>query len=222
MPRNASTPTHSRPVARLPQTIALALVALACVGLSACASSRRGPTSAEAAQRRAYLKQRAGLLALVGCAHRHGIPLPQPTPQNTLNTSGVNLKIHNRQALLYACYQKTIQKAGQEHEAELAREAHGRSAEAAQAKAEKAAQFAAEREQLIAVVRCARRHGLHLPEPDSHNNVDTRGFHIQSPHNKALMSACLRQAVSQAASAQQGQQQQQEQEQRQGPRRLGE
>lgn len=71
---------------------------------------------------------------------------------------------------------------------------------------------------MVEVVACARRHGIHLPEPDSHNNVNTRGAHVQRPRNKAALNACARQAAAKSEA----EARERAQEQAAGPRRLGE
>lgn len=89
---------------------------------------------------------------------------------------------------------------------------------AEQASAQRAALFQQERQGVVELVACARRHGIYLPEPDAHNNVNTRGAHVRAPHNKAILNACARQATRKL----QGESRALEREQTGGPRRLGE
>jgi hypothetical protein len=196
-------------------------MAPACLGLTACGgSSGQPPAAAAAAQNvQAYKQQRTELLELVSCARRHGIDLPEPTPQNKVNLRGVNLKSPRRKAELTACYKEVVKKTERaEQEAGAKRRGEEPSAATSSAAAQRAAAFAQERERLTEVVSCARRHGIHLPEPDSRNNINTRGLNLEHGHNKAVMDACVR-AVSINAS------QEQEalaREQQNGPKRLGE
>jgi hypothetical protein len=208
-------------------TVALLLISAACLALTACGSSSGQSAAAAAAAARnnqAFRHQRAELLELVSCAHRHGINLPEPDAANKVNTRGVNLKGRRRKAAINDCYHKVVSKATKESEAERAREAGSkRQGEASPAgtsatSAQGTAAFAREREQLMEVVSCARRHGIHLPEPDAHNNINTRGANLRSRRNKAAMNACFHKVVSQAAR----EQEELARERETGPRRLGE
>jgi hypothetical protein len=206
-------------------TITLLLLALACPGLTACGgSSGQSPAAAAIAAQNAkiYKSQHAEALELVSCAHRHGIPLPPPNPtNNNISTVGVNLKIHHRQAELSNCYHRVIQKAAKAQAAEREAEEAARKRRGEPPPREagpSSATLARERQQLTEVVSCARHHGLNLPEPDAHNNINPRGLNLESPHNKTIMNACFRNAVAKASS----EQQEQEHEREAGPRRLGE
>jgi hypothetical protein len=144
----------------------------------------------------------------------------EPNRENKINMQGVNLKIHGRKAALNNCYQKAAKKVAREQEAEQTREPAGRQS-GAEASAAQAAQAAAvykqEREQVLAIVSCARRHGIHLPAPDAHNNVNTRGV-LKSRRQKAAMNNCVHEVVSKATR----EREELAREQSQGPRRLGE
>lgn len=208
-------------------TGALLLILLTGLGLAACGSS--GQPSAEAAATRQnakiYKQQRAEALELVSCARQHGINLPEPDAKNSVSTRGVNLKGRRRKAAINTCYHKVVTKAEKVQAAERAAEEAERKRRgepppktAAQSSTQKAAAFAQEREQLMEVVHCARRHGLHLPDPDAHNNINPRGLNLRSPHNNTVMSGCFRQVVAKASR----EQQELAQEREAGPRRLGE
>ena len=154
----------------------------------------------------------------MSCARAHGIDLPEPTAANKISTRGVNLKGRRRKAALNACYQQAVGKAKKEHEAELAKEGKQPGAETAQSTAQSAAAFAREHEQLVEVVSCARRHGIDLPEPNAHNQVNPRGVNIKGHRREVAMSDCFHKVVSKAAAEVQAEQQERET----GPRRLGE
>ncbi len=223
-----SRPNHGRPRARsvVPTTAALLVLASACVGLTACGGSSNAAQQARSPSPQeieTYKKHRAELLELVSCAHRHGVPLPTPTPDNRINTEGVNLKSHRRKAALNACYQKVVNRTELEEQAEQTEHQGGPrrlgeepAAGQAQTGRSQGTAFKQEHERLVEVVACARRHGIHLPEPDAHNNINTRGA-LGTRHEKNAMKACVRAAVNASAERQA-----QAQEQQSGPSRLGE
>jgi hypothetical protein len=178
---------------------ALALIACACLALSACSESS-SPSATAAPSRQetaAYRQQRAQLLELISCARRRGIRLPPPTSANKIDTRGVNLRGHRR-AELGACYQKVVHKAERQQEAKAAKSGEG-GAGAAQS----ASTFKLEREQLMEVVSCARRHGIDLPEPDAHNRVNTRGLRLRG-HRAATLKACVGSVARSAAAQESG------------------
>ena len=188
-------------------TLALFALAFACLGLTACSGSSGGPPQARGPSPQeveTYKRQRAELVELVSCARRHGINLPPPTANNKISTRGVNLKSPRRKAAINACYQKVVQKASAE-ERERAEQSsppprlgEEPSPREAQTAPSGAAAFAQERRRLMEVVSCARKHGVHLPEPDAHNNIKTRGLHLEHGHNKTVMNICFHQVVSKA------------------------
>ncbi len=197
------------------------------LGLTACAgSSGRSSAEAAAAEQNAkiYRRQRSEALELVDCAHRHGIPLPQPDPKtNGVSTVGINLKSHRRKEALSNCYHGVVRKAERVQAAErqaieAERRRRGEPPLRETQSAQAGAAFAQEREHLMEVVRCARRHGIHLPEPDSHNNINTRKVNIKTPHNKNVMNHCFQEVVSKVSR----EQQEAARERESGPRRLGE
>lgn len=195
-------------------TIALLFVLLACLGLAACGSSE-SPSALAATK--AYKQQRAELMDLVACGRQHGIAMPAPTPDNKLDMHGVNVSSPRRKAALNNCYHKAVRTAAAEHEAEQAqKERREGPAEKEAAAAQKAATFKQERKQLIELVSCVRQHGIHMPEPDAHNNINTRGLHLRSHHNNIVVTGCLHKVVGKATG------EQQEQGQEQGPVQIGE
>jgi hypothetical protein len=214
-PAQLATPVRVR-VRRA--TTSLLLVLLACTVLSACASTVNPVKQASAREVRLAGQEHAELLELVSCARAHGIDLPEPTASNKISTRGVNLKGRRRKAALNACYQHAVSKAKKEHEAEQAKEGKQPGQESAQSTAQSAAAFAREHEQLVEVVSCARRHGIHLPEPNAHNQVNTRGVDIKGHRREVAMSDCFHKVVSKAAAEAQAEQREREA----GPRRLGE
>jgi pyruvate/2-oxoglutarate dehydrogenase complex dihydrolipoamide acyltransferase (E2) component len=205
--------------------IVLLLISCAGLGLTACGSSQSPAAAAAARSNKLYQQQRAEALELVSCARQHGIHLPEPDARNNVSTRGVNLKGHRRKATINTCYHKVVNKAAKAQEAEHAAEEAARKRRGeppptgvAQSPTQKAAVFAKEREQLTEVVSCARRHGIHLPEPDAHNNINPRGINLKSHHNNIVMSGCFRQVVNKASK----EQQELAREQEAGPKRLGE
>jgi hypothetical protein len=198
--------------------IALLLVAFACLALNACASTSDPAKQASAQEVRLVAQEHAELAELVSCARAHGIDLPEPTASGKISTRGVNLKDPRRKAALSACYQHAVHKTTKKHEAELAKEGKQPSAEAAQSSAQSAAAVQGEHERLIEVVSCARRHGIDLPEPNSHNQVSTRGVNMKGHRREAAMSDCFHKVVSKAAA----QAQEEQREREAGPRRIGE
>jgi|SRR5579871_2919077 len=179
--------------------VALALIACACLALSACGeSSDQSATAAQNQESAAYRQQRAQLLELVSCAHRRGIPLPPPTSSNKIDTRGVNLS-GRRKAELSACYQSVVRKAERQQEAAAAHSNAGSTSAARRASA-----FKAEREQLMEIVGCARRHGIDLPEPNAHNRINTRGVKLRGHDRIAALNACVRQVASSAAAQESG------------------
>jgi hypothetical protein len=199
--------------------VALLLISFACLGLTACSSSQSPAAAAAARSKKLYRQERAESLDLVHCAHAHGIPLPEPNAENNVRTVGINLKGRRRKAALTFCYQKAVKKAAKELEEERVREGKpAKEATTAQTSAPAATVVAQERQHLMEVVSCARRHGIHLPEPDAHNNINTRGLHLKSHRNNIVMSACFREVVGKASR----EQEELAREQQAGPRRLGE
>jgi hypothetical protein len=204
-----TSPMHvpTRHAARSARTVvALLLVSLACAVLTACGGSADpSPTRSPSPQAvEAYKKQRVELLELVSCARRHGVPLPAPTANNKISTRGVNLKSHRRKAAINACYQKVVKKASSEEQEQAERERPpprlGEEPPAGQAQTAESGgtAFVQERKRLMEVVSCARRHGVHLRQPDAHNHINTRGLHLQKGHNKTVMNICFHNVVSKA------------------------
>jgi hypothetical protein len=214
-PRNspARQPNHSAQA-----TIALLLLTFACLGLTACGSSQSPVSVAAARSNKLYRQERDEALDLVNCARGHGIPLPAPNSKNAISTVGINLNGHRRKAALSFCYQKASEKAAKEHEEERVREGKPAKEAPTDTSTQGTAAFEQEREHLLEVVSCARRHGIHLPEPDAHNNINTRGFNLKSHRNSIVMSACFREVVNKASR----EQEELAREQQAGPRRLGE
>ncbi len=217
-----SQDTERRPHGGRYPALASLLFALACTGLAACGSTSNPVTQASAREAKLARQEHSELVELVDCARRHGIHLPPPTAANKVITRGVNLKSRRRKAALSACYHTVIGKAAKEREAEGAREGTSAkpSEEPPQSPTQAAAAPAKEHDQLIEVVTCARRHGIHLPEPDAHNHVSTRGVNLKSHNRKAIMNDCLRKVVSQATKEQE--EEELAREHKKGPRRLGE
>jgi hypothetical protein len=116
----------------------------------------------------------------------------------------VNLKSHRRKAAINTCYQQVVKKSSSEEQERAERERPpprlGEEPPAGQAQTAQSSgtAFAQERKRLMEVVSCARRHGVHLPEPDAHNNINTRGLHLEKGHNKTVMNICFHNVVSQA------------------------
>lgn len=195
------------PARRGAQLIIWPLVAAsACGGLTACGGSseaaQRAKSSPSPQEIEAYKKQRAELFELVSCAHRHGVPLPAPTANNRISTRGVNLKSPRRKAAINACYQQVVKKASSEEQERAAQQSPpprlGEAPPAGQTQTapSEGAAFTQERKRLMEVVSCARKHGIHLPEPDAHNNINTRGLHLEHGHNKTVMNTCFHEVVS--------------------------
>ena len=198
-------------------SVVLLLVALACFALNACASTPDPAKQASAQEARLVAQEHAEALELVSCARTHGIDLPEPTASNKVSTQGVNLKSQRRKVALSACYQKVVSKAAKVHEAERAKEGKPPS-EAAQSSTQNTVAFQREHEQLVEVVACARRHGIDLPEPNSHNQVSARGVNTKGHRRESAMSNCFHKVVNKATAEAQTEQREQEA----GPRRLGE
>lgn len=51
-------------------------------------------------------------------------------------------------------------------------------------------EVAARHAKLVELVGCVRQHGVYVPEPDAHNNIDTSKVNIKSPHVRAVVKAC--------------------------------
>ena len=106
--------TRHRFQRRTPAT-ALALVALASCGLTACGSYNRAssvsPQQAAAIQARRH----AAAMELFDCARRHGIHLPRPTAAG-INVHGVKGRSH--EVAISNCYHKALKKAEREVRAE--------------------------------------------------------------------------------------------------------
>lgn len=208
--------TDARGAAHKRAAPALAFLALALpasFGLAGCGGASPSPQAVAA--REALRAQHTAVVDLTRCGRRHGIPLPAPTSNTSINLSGINMKVHGRKAALSRCYQKVVKQANEQQ----VREGQGTGREAAAAQsAQQAAIFQQQRERLIEIVACARRHGIHLPEPDAHNNVNTRGANIRTPRNKATINACARQA----AGTSEEEERERAQQRASGPRRLGE
>lgn len=168
----------------------------ALAGLSACGSTVDPRAQAAAREAKLYHQQHVELLALVNCAHRHGINLPPPTPTNKVSTRGVNLKSPQRKAALSACYHKVVGQFAGQQSAQGAQE--GKSTQANQAPSQSPAAVAREHEQLMELVACARRHGIRLPEPDAQNHVNTRGVNLKGHKREVIMSRCFHAVVSHA------------------------
>jgi hypothetical protein len=180
--------------------LALLAIAFACIGPTACSDSStadnrpKGPSSYEV---EIFKKQRAEALALVSCARRHGIDLPAPTAKNSVSTRGVNLKSPRRKAELSNCYRQIVKKAAKEQKEEQeAQEAAPRrlGEEPTSPGGAKGNAFAQERQHLVEIVACARKHGVHLPEPDSHNNIKP-GRVGKTAHGRAVLNTCVRSVV---------------------------
>lgn len=172
-----------RPTARL---LVLLAAVLACP-LAACSSSR-SPAQAEA---KVYQQRRAVLLELVACARQRGLNMQEPEANNSISTTGLKLNEPRRKAAMNYCFHKAQARVARESEAE--RSAQGQSAGQVenQASTPGSPAFIAERQHVMQVVSCARRHGLNLPDPDSHNDINTRGLHLNNPHNKRVMNNCF-------------------------------
>ncbi len=198
----------------------MSLLALAIPTLSACGSSTNPAAQAAAHEAKLARQERTELVELVSCAHRHGIPLPPPTPDGKILTRGVNLRSPARKAALSNCYRAVVSKATRLQEAERLRE--GKSAKPAGEQprnpAGTAAVFAKEHEQLVEVVACAHRHGIPLPEPDTHNHINTSGVNLKGRHRETALSNCFHKVVARATR----EQEELAHEQEGGPRRLGE
>lgn len=47
------------------------------------------------------------------------------------------------------------------------------------------------RAKLMTFVTCMRKHGIHMPEPDAHNNINLHGLHVKGHHYQTAGTACL-------------------------------
>jgi hypothetical protein len=93
--------------------VALLLLPIACVALSACGSSHHSPSTSSSAtaaaatttpttttpaapntnataeqQAAAFQRRHAKIVAVVNCMHHHGYQLPEPNPKNEVNLHG--------------------------------------------------------------------------------------------------------------------------------------
>ena len=63
--------------------------------------------------------------------------------------------------------------------------------------------FKREHAALIALVACAREHGLDVSGPDAHNKIDHRRIDANSPHVKEVSKFCLTKVGEQARAEEQ-------------------
>jgi hypothetical protein len=100
----------NRTAGRRRAPIALLLVALACLGLTACSSSSDPSAAAapSAREARAYDANRIEARQFVSCARRHRIDLPEPDVQNRVKIPKVDLKDPRSKATIDACFQKAV------------------------------------------------------------------------------------------------------------------
>jgi hypothetical protein len=64
------------------------------------------------------------------------------------------------------------------------------------------AAFKREHTELIALVACAREHGVNVRGPDAHNKIDHRRIDANSPHVKEVSKICLAKVGEQARAEQ--------------------
>lgn len=224
VPTSPPDPPTRKAIHNAIAVITLLAVSAASIALTACAGSSDSSAAARAATAHAeqvFNHERAQLIELVHCARQRGVHLPEPNAQNKVSTRGVDMKNPRVKATVNHCFQKVLSTI--KHEEKQVREVEGKPGEEA-IRTPTASQpgtptFERERAQLMEVVHCARRHGIHLPDPNTHtNNINTHGLHINSRHNKAIISACFTHVIANATK----EQEEIAQEQQFGPKRLGE
>jgi hypothetical protein len=105
--RNART-RHAGRGSRAP--VALLLVSLVCLGLTACSSSSDPSASAapSAQEVRAYDANREEARQFVSCARRHGIDLPEPDAQNRVKIPKATAKDPRHKTTLNACFHRAV------------------------------------------------------------------------------------------------------------------
>jgi hypothetical protein len=136
MPR-ISAVSHTNvagPSKRLRSPLALLLVPLACLALTACGSSNSSPSTSSSATTTA---------AAAATTTTSATTTPATTPEPTKEQN-------------------------------------------------KAATFQRRHAEIVAAVNCMHQHGYNLPEPNSKNEVNLKGFPTNSPRYQAASGVCIR------------------------------